>query len=129
MWTRLVSLIAKVFHVCQKGNLWSSFHSLRGQAPRPAAAEISLGDADLDANQSGIVLIGDHYVEEQSTTMLKFNGATSCCVVYGSGAGQVTWARIIKNCSNLATCVFNYLFVVSCIWRSNLATYMISYLS
>ena len=92
MWTRLVSLIAKVFHICRKGNLWSSFHSLRGQAPQPAAAETSLGDAD----QSGIVLIGDHYLEEQSTTILKINGATSCCVVYGSGAGQVTCARKFK---------------------------------
>ena len=61
--------------------------------------------------------------------MLKINGATSCCVVYGSGAGQVTCARMFKNCSNLATCMFNYLFIISCIWRSNLATYMISYLS
>ena len=49
-----MSLIAKVFHVCQKGNLWSSFHSLRGQAPQPAAAETSLGDAEyIDADQAG----------------------------------------------------------------------------
>ena len=42
------------FHVCRKGNLWSSFHSLRGQAPRPVAAETSLGDAEyIDADQSG----------------------------------------------------------------------------
>ena len=45
-----VSLIAKVFH--RKGNLWSSFHSLRGQAPRPAAAKTSLCDAEyIDADQ------------------------------------------------------------------------------
>ena len=44
----------KFFHVCRKGNLWSSFHSLRGQVPRPAAAETSLGDAEyIDADQAG----------------------------------------------------------------------------
>ena len=40
--------------LCRKGNLWSSFHSLRGQVPRPAAAETSLGDAEyIDADQGG----------------------------------------------------------------------------
>ena len=42
------------FDICRKGNLWSSFHSLRGQVPRPAAAETSLGDAEyIDADQAG----------------------------------------------------------------------------
>jgi len=43
-----------------------------------------------------VMVVGDHYVEEQSSTMLKINGATSCCVVYGSGAGQVTCAHMFK---------------------------------
>ena len=74
-----MSLIAKVFHICRKGNLWFSFHSLRGQAPRPVAAETSLGDAEyIDADQSGGAFLKSVFLGQRVAPPPPFEKCKKC---------------------------------------------------